>query len=390
VGWHWDVIEEGAELERLAPAWDAAAARMRLSAFSGAAFALAYRTAFVPEPGRLAVHVLRRDGEIAAIVPLERRGRWARVWSSFDNDHAPACEFPLSTSADAAAAVVEHLLEAADVVVLRPLSTTSPHYHALRAAASRLDVPLRAGPTGGDTFLRLGQWEDFAARIPSKLRSSIRARLAGLERSGRVEFRRLDGGPDLLPTLERCFRVEESGWKGASGSPIRSRDDTRRFYCELAQRASALGQLALYVLEVDGTPVAFRYALRCAGRLDSLKTGYLPAWARYAPGVLSKFLMARREIAEGRVRTMHFGAPSADKLRWASGVLELGTLRLYGRSGRGRVAYAGPALLHRALARWPAADSALGWGRRAMRRLREETHRSRVALGKRLAAGGAR
>jgi hypothetical protein len=146
-------------------------------------------------------------------------------------------------------------------------------------------------------------------------------------------------------------------------------------------RASAAGQLALYVLELDGAVIAFRLALRAAGRCDSLKTGYRPEWAAYGPGVLGKFLMARREIADGEVRTLHFGPPSEEKLRWSTGVTRLVTLRVYAPTSRGRLARAAPALLG-TFDRWRPAGAALARGRAAFARLKERAHRARVHLGK--------
>jgi len=79
---------------------------------------------------------------------------------------------------------------------------------------------------------------------------------------------------------------------------------------------------------------------------------------------------------------LHFGAPSAEKLRWSSGVVPLVTLRIHAATRRARVAYAAPALVD-ALARARLGGTAIARGRAALTRLRAAVHRLRVRVGKR-------
>jgi CelD/BcsL family acetyltransferase involved in cellulose biosynthesis len=373
-------------MEALAGAWDVAGARVGASAFARPAFALAHATAFPP----VAVHVLYRDGELVAALPLVRRDRLTRVWASATNEHVPIGDFAICGDLrEVGVRVLQHLLDGTDVVLLSRLPADGAAASAFRAAAMDLGAAVTTADAGVDTYLRLGPWSEFEARIPRKLRKSVRVHLARLERTGVVRFRRIAGGPELGPALEECFAVEAAGWKGAAGSPITRHPATHRFYSELAIRASAFGQLALYVLEVNGTIIAFKLCVRASGRCDSLKTSYRPEWAAYGPGVLTKFLMARSEIAGGETDVLHFGAPSAEKLRWSSGVVPLITLRIHAATRRARVANAAPAVVD-ALARSRLTGAAVARGRAARARLRAALHRLRVRFGKRRRHGGPR
>ena len=373
-------------MEELAGAWDAAATRLGASAFARPAFTLAYATAFAP----MALHVLYRDGELVAALPLVRRGGLARVWASAANEHVPMGDVAMPRDAcEVGVRVLHHLLTGTDAVLLSRIPVDGPTDRAFRAAAADVGVALTATDAGADTYLRLAAWSEFEARIPRRLYKNIRLSLARLERTGVVRFRRITGGADLAPVLEECFAVEAAGWKGAAGSPINRHAATLRFYSELAVRASAAGQLALYVLEVDGTIIAFKLCVRANRRCDSLKTSYRPEWAAYGPGILTKFLMARAEIDGGEADALHFGAPSEEKLRWSSGVAPLVTLRIHAATRRARFAYAVPALAG-TLARSRLTGTVVARGRAALARLRASVHRLRVRFGKRRRHRGSR
>jgi CelD/BcsL family acetyltransferase involved in cellulose biosynthesis len=290
-----------------------------------------------------------------AVLPLLRRHGVAREWRTPANEHTSCWGFAMRRDLpEVGRRVVEHLLETADRLSFRRVQRGGLEWCTLRGAARELGLPacVRAG-RHGDTWLALpASVEALEAAMPARLANDLRGKLARLRRTGRVELARIEGGPELASALEACFAVEAQGWKGFTGMPVKDDPRAHRFYCELARRASPLGQLALYVLEVDGEIIAFRYCVRGGSRIDSLKTSFAPAWARYSPGLLAQLLIARRETEDGTVRTFHVGQPSTHKLRWASGVQDLATVDIYSRRLRGHLASWPPRMLD-AINRFP-------------------------------------
>ena len=279
--------------------------------------------------------------------------------------------------------IVEHLLATADRLAFCSLQREGVEWRLLHDAALGLGLRVRARASWqGDAWLALpASVHALEAAMPSRLAKDLRGKLDRLCRRGRVELQRVGGGTQLASALEECFALEAQGWKAFTGTPVKADPRASRFYSELARRAGAYGQLALYLLRVDGELVAFRYCLRGGDRIDSLKTGFAPAFARYSPGLLSQLLVARREIEEGGTRTMHVGQPSAHKLRWATGVRPLATLEVYSRSVRGRVASWPPRMLD-ALESLPPVRRLEPHRRARGQRLRELRHDVRVRAGK--------
>ncbi len=378
--WKWEVLEHPDEVGAIVPAWDQLALRSPLPTFAGASFALAHLSAFVGARDRPAIHALWRSAELVAVVPLQRRGRLVRSWFPLANEQTPCWTFAVQADEpELYGRILTHLLERSEHVALRDLPAEVPHWEALHRSALAIGLPSRLRPSvNGDAYFALERpWQAFEGSISGKLRHDISGNIRKLERAGTLDFQRITGGAELPAALEQCFDVESLGWKGAAGSPIKADPATYHFYMELARRMSALGQFALYVLKLDGKVVAFKYCVRGGGRLDSLKTGFDPAWRRFSPGIVTQFLMARREVEDGEIQAIHLGHPEPHKLRWATGVAPLVMLDVYSRTVRGRIAYAGPGVL----AKMPA--PVVATSRRIVSGAREAGHRLRIEIGKR-------
>ena len=89
---------------------------------------------------------------------------------------------------------------------------------------------------------------------------------------------------------------------GFRPSFISSNAATRRFYTDVARWAADRGWLRLAFLRVDGTPLAFDFALEADGVHYLLKTGFVEAARALAPGVVLRFWMVRRAFQLGLTR----------------------------------------------------------------------------------------
>ncbi len=363
-GWSWEQVTSPATLEALAPEWTAVAARERWSAFARPAWTVSFWEAFGDAGPPVEAHVLRRDGALAAVVPIRRAGRLARTWRALENEHTPYLGVALAGGdPEAATRVLVYLLDEVDCLTLRRLPLGGPACRAFEEAARALEMPVARHPYegSGDCWIDLARTPAaFEAALPKGLRRDTR-KLRKLEGLGRVALDQVTSGPALAGALAECLALEQAGWKGRAGTAIVSQRTTERFYRQLAARASRAGELALDLLRLDGRIVAFNLTLRAGGQIDDLKTGYDEALAAYSPGTILLSLAIGRECARGGFDRYHLGRPAPYKLPWASGVETLGTLAIYGRHPRGRAAHAlGPVLRGR-LKRMPAVVRARGW-----------------------------
>ena len=324
----------------LAPAWDELVRALGLPFVSGALWLRCFWDAFGEGDQGLAVLSARRDGRLVAIVPLLRAQRMLRSWSPVANFHSPSLVFAAERPpVSAAAAILDRLLETADVVDLGPVQPGDEFCVALLEAARSRRLSVVKDAVESDALIELrGPWESFRHSLSRNLEQSTARHHRQLQRLGVLAFEEVTGGDRLPAVLEECFRLEAAGWKASHGSPILARKDTLRFYTELAHRAAAAGALAVYVLRLDGKPIAFEYCLRAGRRIDMLKISYAPDLARYSPGNVLRLLVLKTEIERGGITIYHMGRSSEWKLRWANRVEPLVRLRIYGTGARARLA----------------------------------------------------
>lgn len=114
-------------------------------------------------------------------------------------------------------------------------------------------------------------------------RKQLRRHTEQLASHREVTFRHFtDPGQD--GALQAFFAVEASGWKAGTNTAISQHQDLRGFYTDVASAFSALGQFHIFLLLVDGVPVAAEYALSSGVHLYALKGAYDEQWSDYSPG----------------------------------------------------------------------------------------------------------
>jgi CelD/BcsL family acetyltransferase involved in cellulose biosynthesis len=324
-------IESVDRIERVAAEWDELADRACAAPWLRPGWVGAWRNAF--GRGRLELMTLRRDGRLAAVLPLERR---FGTLQSTTNWHTPAFVF-LAEDAAAAQELAHALFGRGGRRVA--LAFLAPDDRTLRdcfVAANTARYRLKVRTLERSPYVVVdGDWEAYESRRDPKLRRELRRRRRRLGEQGRLTLEVMDGSERLDELLEEGFRIEAVAWKGERGTAIVSGPDTRRFYGELARWASARGWLRLAFLRLDDRPLAFDYCLEDQGVHALLKTGYDPAYRAYAPGMLLRQDMIARAFSLGLARYDFLGNDERWKLVWADAVHELSLLEAFAPSAPG-------------------------------------------------------
>jgi CelD/BcsL family acetyltransferase involved in cellulose biosynthesis len=181
-----------------------------------------------------------------------------------------------------------------------------------------------------------GDWDDFVrARLSADRRRTMGTRRRRLMAAGALALEVSDGRIELERRLAEGYDVEARSWKGAAGTAINSRPETRRFYDELARWAADRGVLRLVFLRVEGRAAAFEFTLQDRGVHYMLKGGYDPAYARGAPGTILRAEMLARAFAYGFERYEFLGQDEPWKRLWTDACHERAVVHLFaGSAGR--------------------------------------------------------
>lgn len=117
--------------------------------------------------------------------------------------------------------------------------------------------------------------------------------------------------------LNRFFAVEQSGWKGRSGTAIACNPATRRFYTEVATAADHHGYLAHYELWCGNQPVAISLGMDLAGRFFKLKSAIDESFKAVGPGHLMNGEILRDLVDRESSEFDMLGHNDWFKARWA-------------------------------------------------------------------------
>lgn len=323
-----DTVEVHPTIEPIAAEWDELAVRVGASPFERPAWFSCWLDAFGAD-GFEAI-ALRRDGRLAAVLPVIARGAVVRAPANW---HTPIFG-PVAEDRATRLAVLAALRER------RPRRIDLPFLDEEVAGEMRElwgPDPANERTVHESPYIATDQeWEPYWRARSKNLRSSVRRRRKGLDQRGAVEIEVFEGGQDLAAVLEACFALEAGGWKGERGTAINSNPDTLRFYTGVAERAAAGGFLNLSLLRLDGRIIAFNYSLESHGRHYLLKLGHDVALGDLSPGVVLTAAMVERAF-ETELKSYEFlGDPDRYKQQWATGSRKMVRLQLFARTPAGR------------------------------------------------------
>ena len=312
------------ELESVAEEWDSLAMASR-DPFLTVAWLSAWWEAY---DGAMATLTVRgSDGRLVAGLPCRRISR--TTWGS-------------PTNAESGSWGVLAADESTRRQVWRTLAEVGPRRLRLQCLLDRENVEAardeleaagyRTVTTSGtrSPYLDLpATYEELLASVSHNLRSQVNRRRRGLEKHGVLRLRDVRGGDELQDALRTVLWLEGSGWKTRAGTSILSDPATEKLYCTFARAAAGAGWLRLYILEVDGQPIAADFGCSFNGVGYLLKTGFDVEFQRYSPGLVLRAEVLKASIEEGLSGYDFLGGPDSYKLRWASTIRPRFGLRAY-------------------------------------------------------------
>jgi CelD/BcsL family acetyltransferase involved in cellulose biosynthesis len=139
-------------------------------------------------------------------------------------------------------------------------------------------------------------WEDLLANRSANFREQVRRRERKLRREHDVRFRLSDDPARLNDDLDILFSLHGARWHGG-GEWFTSTSEA--FHREFAICALERGWLRLWMLEVDGMPVAAWYGFRFGDAESYYQAGRDPAWSGASVGFVLLVHTIREALEDG-------------------------------------------------------------------------------------------
>ena len=132
------------------------------------------------------------------------------------------------------------------------------------------------------------------------------------------------------------FEIEFRSWKGKEGTAIKSDPEVKSFYRDLTHWAMGENCLLLFLLKLDGLPIAGSFCLSSGKTVFLLKPGYDESFSSLSPGSLLQAEILKYLFALPEIAVYNFlGACDRWKMEWTSSSGESSSVRVYPKSLRG-------------------------------------------------------
>ena len=292
---------------------------------------------------RLFLLVARQGGRLVAIAPLSLCSRRvARVVPLRSVEFLGADRLSSDYldvivrrgwEADAIPALARYLADARLALELASVRRAGCAAAALSRALTQRRWRMLETPTAVCPFIDLSghTWESYLGTLESKPRNDFLRLLKNLTKKFSVRLEPASSEPQRREFMVHLVRLHNLRWQNLGGSDALHTADLVAFHDEVSRVTLERGWLRLFVLWLDGQPVASLYGFRYGRTFYFVQTGFDPAYGRHAVGLITVGLTIKSAIAEGAEEYDFLRGDEAYKFRWAREVRHLATLEVYPR-----------------------------------------------------------
>ncbi len=280
----------------------------------------AWRTIARPRGRSLNIVTLRANGQLVALWPLvfNRQGNIdiIRPLGSESSEYcAPLVE--AGSSGERLIGIIWREAKACgDLILLPQVRAESRFAHVIRRESRWIfaEAPLPAPFIAHDDY---ADWSVYLNTISTKLLAEIRRKRRRLGELGDVTLERKSG--DDVPALLDWILDHKRAWltRANARNEWLSTADYRDFLLDLSGQSSPVGSVALFVLNLDGKPVAAHLSSVDQRRVESFIGVYDEAWAAYGPGQIVTEYCLRWAFERGLDFDFRIGAERY-KYEWAT------------------------------------------------------------------------
>jgi CelD/BcsL family acetyltransferase involved in cellulose biosynthesis len=150
------------------------------------------------------------------------------------------------------------------------------------ARAHRLQVATVESPSS--PVVRLGgTWSSYLESRSNHFRSELRRKRKKLDSCGRVQFSSVRQPDECEAALRDVLRIETDSWKERAGTSLRT-GGSFAFFRALAHRCARRGWLRLWLLHLDGMPIAYLFGIVYRNEFHAIRTSFDQSFANASPG----------------------------------------------------------------------------------------------------------
>jgi CelD/BcsL family acetyltransferase involved in cellulose biosynthesis len=215
---------------------------------------------------------------------------------------------------------------------------------ALKKVAKELGVSFSQTYHSSGRYIPIaGTWESFLKGRSTRFRKDLRYYERKLTNKGKLEILRLGRG-DSKELLQKLRVVDQGSWKLGWFAEPENIDWMNELIADFSKR----GWLDTFLLELNGTPIAYVVFVRTGGKAYAMFTSYDLKLAHESPGMVCFSKALNQIFDEGEVSEVDFLSNYQYLRSWTDDVRSRYLVTLYPEGASGRAVRVGRGILHRA------------------------------------------
>ena len=159
-------------------------------------------------------------------------------------------------------------------------------------------------------------WETFFGSRSVRFRKQFRNKVNKLNNAGEVSFQVWDNIGKEAKHLRDAMSVSSRSWKHEEGTSMSSTPERRKFFELLSDVASRNGWLRIWLLSLNGDPIATEYHLEYKGRTHAMRGDFDQSQDAFSPGSVLEGHIIEQCFKNGLLEYDFCGLPFGYKLRW--------------------------------------------------------------------------
>jgi CelD/BcsL family acetyltransferase involved in cellulose biosynthesis len=295
------------------------------------------------------VIVVKNGHDVAGIAPLaicrtRFMGLPVRMIGFMENDNSPHCDFILSRSpVNSIYSIVRYLKRSTvnwDLICLRNIPKSSATCAVLADTLKRNRMLFAVEEGLHSPFIEIDRdWQTYFGSRSWKFRKVLRNKLNRMKRLGHYEIQEIDQVDDPRKVLDSIFGVSRNSWKGRCRKDVSGIREVRRFFEVLSEIAAQRHWLKIWLMSVNGQPVAYEYHLKYKQREHALRGDFDERCRNNHPGSVLDAHIVERLFENGLEEYDMGGGNDYYKRRWTSTVREHCTFAIFKNTAYGTLLY---------------------------------------------------
>lgn len=221
-----------------------------------------------------------------------------------------------------------------DIAVLNKISIAASSYPLLVDHFQKHNIKHIVRSSMDSPYIETsGSYESFLQKTTPKFRKQLRNKINRLAQQGKIDIEAYETIGEGGKYLEEAMSVSSRSWKHHERTSMIGSVERENFFRKLSHIAQKNGWLRIWLLRLDGKPIAMEYHLEYNGITHAMRGDFDEAYEHLSPGSVLEAAIIENCFSKSLREYDFCGLPYGYKVRWTPKLHERKNLIFYPKRG---------------------------------------------------------